>query len=123
MTIIGYLSAVDEHKGVTKMKIAIPLFKERVSPHFGSSSRFLLLETDGVTVFQETTFEVGGEGPMQIAWHLVDLGVEEVICGGIQYQYKEWLVMKGVAVMDNKRGVAKEIIGQLLKDEESGVPT
>jgi len=51
-----------------------------------------------------------GEGPMEIARHLADLGVEELICGGIQNDHKEWLMRKGVTVVDNQRGVAKEIV-------------
>lgn len=99
------------------MKIAIPLFKERVSPHFGSSSKILLLETNGTMICQETIQNVGGDSPMEIARRLVDLGVEKVICGGIQYHYKDWLIRKGVAVVDNQRGMAKEVIQYLLRSK------
>ena len=98
------------------MKIAVPLFKDRVSPHFGSSSKVLLIDANGVMVHQEMMWDLGGEGPMDIAHRLVDLGVEELVCGGIQHFYKEWLIGKGVKVMDNQRGVAKEVIQKLLRD-------
>lgn len=96
------------------MKIAIPLFKDRVSPYFGSSSKLLLVETHGASLQQEAMWEVKGEGPMEIAKNLVDLGVEELICGGISHFYKDWLIAKGISVVDNQRGVAKEIIQKLL---------
>lgn len=99
------------------MKIAVPLFRKRVSPHFGSSSRILLLETNGTTICQEAILNVGGDTPMEIARCLVDLGVEKVICGGIQYHYKDWLIRKGVAVVDNQRGMAKEVIQDLLRSK------
>jgi len=98
------------------MKIAIPLFKKRVSPHFGSSSRILLLETKGTEICQETIWDLGGEGPIEIARRLVALGVEELICGGIQSHCKDWLIGKGVTVVDNQRGVAEEVVHQLVKN-------
>jgi predicted Fe-Mo cluster-binding NifX family protein len=53
---------------------------------------------------------------MEIARSLVALGVNKLICGGIQSHYKDWLISKGITVVDNQRGVAKEIVCQLLKD-------
>jgi len=92
------------------VKIAVPLFKDRVSPHFGASSTFLLVETDGTTICGEATWDLPGEGPMEIARRLTDLGVEKLICGGIQNQNKEWLMGKGIMVVDNQKGVAREIV-------------
>jgi len=104
--------------GIT-MKIAVPLFRKRVAPHFGVSSSILLLETKGPMICGETIWEVSGEGPMDIARDLVKLGVERLICGGIQRYYKDWLMGKGITVVDNQRGVAKEIVQQLLKMDHS----
>lgn len=96
------------HEGT--IKIAIPLFKERVAPFFGASSRILLVEMQGDTVAHEATWDVGGEGAMEIARRLVDLGVEKLICGGIQNRYKDWLVGRGVTVVENQRGPARDLI-------------
>lgn len=101
------------------MKIAVPLFKDRVSvsPHFGASSTVLLVETNGTTVCREATWEVKGEGPMEMARLLADLGVEQLICGGIQHHHKEWLIRKGIKVMDNQRGLAKEAVQKLFRSK------
>ena len=98
------------------MKIAVPLFRDRVSPHFGSSSKVLLIDANGAIVHQEMMWDLAAEGPMEIARRLVDLGVEELVCGGIEHFYKEWLMGKGVKVVNNQRGVAREIIQELLRD-------
>lgn len=47
---------------------------------------------------------------MEIARSLVALGVEELVCGGIQSHYKDWLIGKGITVVDNQRGEAREIV-------------
>lgn len=97
------------------MKIAIPLFKDRVAPHFGASAEVLLVEINNASVKHEAKWNVGGENPFDIARRLVDLGVEKVVCGGIGRAYKEWLTSKGVSVEDNRRGNAREVLKQLLK--------
>jgi predicted Fe-Mo cluster-binding NifX family protein len=97
------------------MKIAVPLFKERVAPYFGASSKVLLVEMQGEAIAHEATWDVGGEGAMEIARRLVDLGVEKLICGGIQNRYKNWLIGRGVTVMDNQRGPAWALVQSLLQ--------
>ena len=97
-----------------RMKIAVPLFKERVAPYFGASSKILLVEMQGEAIVRESSWEVAGEGAMEIARRLVDLGVEKVICGGIQHRYKNWLVGRGVTVVENQRGPARELVQNLL---------
>lgn len=102
-------------KKQVRTKIAVPLFKERVAPFFGASSKILLVEMQLRGIVQEVTWDVGGEGPMEIARRLVDLGVEKLICGGIQHQYKAWLVSRGVTVLENQRGTARNLIQDLLR--------
>ncbi len=92
------------------VKIAVPLYKDRVSPHFGASSTFLLMETDGTTIRGETTWTLQGKGPMDIARRLTDLGVEKLICGGIPSHYKDWLIGKGITVVDNQKGRVREVV-------------
>ena len=97
------------------MKIAIPLFKKRISPNFGSSTKFFLADIEGAKVCRETTLEMRGKSPMETVRLLVDLGVEKIICGGIQKHYKEWLISKGLIVVDNQKGNAMEVIHNLLE--------
>ena len=97
------------------MKIAIPLFKERVAPFFGACSQILLVDIEGGIVQQEYKWDVGGHGPLEIARWLLDLGVKKMICGGINRFQKEWLIRKGISVEDNKKGEVKDIIERLLK--------
>ena len=98
------------------MKIAIPLFKERVAPFFGASTQILLVDIQGGIVEQEYKWEVGGHGQLEIVRCLLDLGVKKVVCGGINRLQKEWLIQKGISVEDNERGEAKDIIERLLRD-------
>ena len=96
------------------LKVAVPLFKDRVSPHFGASPKVLLVMVDHGIIQSEAIWEVGGESPMEIARHLVSLGIQYVICGGIHRPYKDWLIRNGITVMENQRGMAREVIKKLL---------
>lgn len=98
------------------MKIAIPLFKDRIAPHFGSSSQILLVEIKSGSVHQEAKWDMGVQSPLEMARRLLDLGVDKIICGGINRVYKEWLINKGISVEDNRKGKAREIIEKMLKD-------
>jgi len=103
------------------MKIAIPLFKKRISPHFGASGKILLLDLEGATVCREAIWDVGDKSALEIARLLVELGVERVICGGIQHRYKEWLISKGVGVLYNQKGTADEVIRMILEKKFSTI--
>jgi len=98
------------------IKVAVPLFKNRVSPHFGASPKVLLVMIEGGVIQSEATWDVGGESPMEIARRLVSLGIQYVICGGIHRTYKDWLTRNGITVMENQRGIAMEVIKKLLNE-------
>lgn len=101
---------------VTKlMKIAVPLFKERVAPYFGASSKILLVEMRGDLITQKAAWDVKGEGAMDLAGRLVYLGVKKVICGGIQNRCKDWLISQGVVVLENQRGTVRDLLINLQK--------
>lgn len=75
------------------------------------------MDIDGTTISQETLLDIEELGPVNLLRRLVDLGVDEVICGGIHSHYKDWLTRKGIKVVDNQRGVAKEIIQDILRSK------
>lgn len=98
----------------SRKKIAIPLFGDRVSPHFGASSKFLFVVTEDETIVDERVLHLEESGPMRQARKLVGLGIHGIICGGIQDRFKDWLVEKGVAVVDNQKGTVEVVVEDLL---------
>ena len=98
------------------MKIAIPLFKDRVAPHFGASSEILLVEVRGGVLYQEAKWDMGNQTPLEMARHLISFGVDKIIFGGINRFYKEWLIKKGVSVEDNRTGEVNMIIERMLSN-------
>jgi len=97
-----------------RMKIAVPLFGKRVSPHFGSSSKFMIVEFYGNVIRERVMCDVDGNGPMELARHIVDMKVETLLCGGIERSCKEWLIHQGVHVVENQKGYADEVIAKII---------
>jgi predicted Fe-Mo cluster-binding NifX family protein len=108
----------------SRKMIAIPLFGDRISPHFGSSSRFLLVIAEKQAILYEKLLSLKESDSMKQARQLVNLGVEEIICGGIQARFKDWLMRQGVVVVDNQKGkvweVLEELIGRSAQEDQGG---
>ncbi|HOK07686.1 MAG TPA: NifB/NifX family molybdenum-iron cluster-binding protein [Syntrophales bacterium] len=97
------------------MKIAVPLFGERVSPHFGSSSKFMIVEFYENVIRERVVCDVGENGPMELARRMVDMEVKTLLCGGIERSCKEWLIHRGVHVVENQKGYVDEVIAKIIE--------
>lgn len=103
------------------LKIAIPLFGDRISPHFGASSTLLLVNVQEGKITDRRILDIGPQQPLELARRLVSLGAQQLICGGILYTHKQWLAANGVRVVDNQKGLAEALVtsmmlpGKLLK--------
>ncbi len=87
-------------------------------PHFGSSSSVMLIDYEGGTIRKRDILNTGTDNPMGLARFLVEQGVDELICGVIQLPCREWLSFKGVAVIENQRGLAERLVQSMLKSRE-----
>lgn len=99
------------------MKIAVPLFGDRVSPHFGASTEILLVETQDAQVTVKSTIQIEAGSPGQMARHLAAFGVNTIICGGIQQAHKLWLTDNGIRVLDNQKGLAEELVSDIIASD------
>jgi predicted Fe-Mo cluster-binding NifX family protein len=98
------------------MRVAIPLFQGRVSPYFGASDEVIIAEMRGGS-WKEEVYSLKAQTPMELAWELLGFGVEVVVCGGIQNYCKEWLIQKGIKLVDNQKGAIKPLLRRLLGEE------
>lgn len=100
------------------MKIAIPLFGSRVSPHFGASRDVLLVVTQAGRVVHKEVMDTGTNDPAQMVRLLASSGVDRLVCGGIQRTHKQWLVENGIQVVDNQKGKAEELVLKMAASEK-----
>jgi predicted Fe-Mo cluster-binding NifX family protein len=92
------------------MKIAIPVFENRISPRFDFAPTFLLFNIVGerVTEWKEISCE-GNEGIQRIS-QLKDLGVDTLICGGLPSYLLDLLNNRGIKVIPWISGNASEAL-------------
>jgi len=92
------------------MRIAIPLFHSRVSPHFAYAQE-ILLATKGVEEdWARENISCGHMAPLQKMGLLSHKGVNVVICGGISGELLHCLECQGIQVIAGVMGEAEEAL-------------
>ncbi|MDZ7667452.1 MAG: NifB/NifX family molybdenum-iron cluster-binding protein [Desulfotignum sp.] len=99
------------------MKIAVPLFGTRVSPHFGASGQILSAVTQAGRIVKKEVIDAGTNDPAQLARRLSSSGVDRLVCGGIQRLHKQIMLENGIQVVDNQKGNAEELILKMAVSE------
>lgn len=96
------------------MKIAIPLFGQSVSPHFSTAPEVLVVTLDGREVGSASRLEFSKLSLVGKRRKLIGIGIERLICGGIDCATKGWFEERGVRVTENVMGDAMEAVQRLL---------
>jgi predicted Fe-Mo cluster-binding NifX family protein len=92
------------------MKIAIPIRGTRISPLFDVAKRIELLDIgpDETVVHREAYTETAD--PIEKTMRLIERGTDVLICGAISWPLELMLTSRGVQVIPNTCGPAKEVI-------------
>ena len=97
------------------MKVAIPLFGNRISPRFDFSPEMrIILFEKGELVSQEH-LSMSHLSLSQRLDHLISAGVNQVICGGIDAFCLDQLTRRGIQVLPNIVGEAETALSLFLK--------
>ena len=92
------------------MKVAVPLFDTRVSPRFDCAPAFLLATVQSGALTERQTADAQGDSPRARAEWLLGLGVQAVICGGIDAHSAQLLELNGIAVYSWVTGEAEDAL-------------
>ena len=99
------------------MKVAVPLFGNRVSPRFDCAPVFLIVTTDATADMQRQELVATDWAPHERINRLVELGVNKVMCGGIDWWSAQSLTLAGITVYNSVAGNADEALAALLRGE------
>ncbi len=97
------------------MKVAIPLFNERVSPRFDFASRILLATVQDQRVVAKEELPLKGYDLFERSALLKELNVDILICGGIQCFVAKDLAYSNVQVISTIVGDAEEALKGYLR--------
>lgn len=96
------------------MKVAIPRFDNRVSPHFDCASKVLIATVEGGKVVNRELYSLRDLNVLRRSTFLQKQGVEWVICGGISNFSTRLLWGNGIQVLAMVAGDAEQVLDQFV---------
>ena len=106
-----------EKNGDRKVKIAIPLFNNRVSPRFEFAPSLLLATVEANKVIEKKEVDLRDYNLFQRSALLQDLDVDTLICGGINNFITRLLDWRNVQVISPISGDAEEVLLRFLQND------
>jgi len=95
------------------MRVAIPLFRKRISPNFLTAPELQVVLAHGQKADCTFLFRFPRCSSFERRKKILSLGIDLLICGGIDWPTKFWLERHGIKVIDNTRGEVEEILSHL----------
>jgi len=80
------------------MKIAIPVFHTKISPRFDQTQGFILIETEGNRVTAKEQMATPGWSVTAKMKQLVNMGIDTLICGGIDRASMQYLSFNSIKI-------------------------
>ena len=97
------------------MNVAIPLFGTRVSPRFDCAQVVLVVEADDGQYRHRREVVFAGLAPHERINRLLQLGIDTLVCGGIDRWSAESLQAAGVKLFAFTTGEAEDALALLLE--------
>jgi len=97
------------------MKIAIPLFGDRISPRFDFSPEVWIIEVEKGEVLRQERLSTANLNLPQRLEQIASNGVDKVICGGIDGFCQNQLGSKGIDVVQDVIGDAEIVFDLFMK--------
>ena len=104
------------------MKIAIPTFGNRVSPRFDCAQSILVITVDDGRIAERQELSVGDWTQRERVKRLLELGVDTVICGGLDRWSFGALRSAGAIVYCWVAGEVEPSLAALLRGELDAAP-
>jgi len=101
------------------MKIAIPMFTNRVSPRFDFASKVLIAAIDDRRVLERQEFSLINLNPIRRNSLLCELGVNVLICGGISTFAQRLAVGNGIDVIPMVQGEIEKVLNLFIRGDLS----
>jgi predicted Fe-Mo cluster-binding NifX family protein len=97
------------------LRVAIPVFENRISPRFDCAPAFLLYDVAGERVAAHREIPSSGWNDMERVSQLTGLGVNTLICGGLPNYLLVKLINNGIKVIPWVAGIASVALDLFLR--------
>ncbi len=92
------------------MKIAIPVFNSRISPRFDCAQEMLLVDIADGKIVAQWKISIDGLSAIEKNRTMLNLGVDTLICGGIDHHSMQWLKYHDLLVYAWLSGDVQDIL-------------
>ncbi len=96
------------------MTIAIPVFRKRVSPNFSTAPELLVVQSDGHTIWSRVRVSLSRASLTERKKRLLALGVDTLVCGGMDRATQEWFERRKVRLITNIMGDVQEVLSETM---------
>jgi predicted Fe-Mo cluster-binding NifX family protein len=96
-------------------KVAIPVFLDRISPRLDCAKRMLVLYIEENRLLDKREMDISNWPADSKVTHLKEMGVEQVICGGLRLEDRFLLNHAGILVAAPIYGEIETVIASFLK--------
>jgi predicted Fe-Mo cluster-binding NifX family protein len=97
------------------MKIAIPIFENRISPRFDFSPQMWVIEVERGKVVGREKFSTANLNLPQRLDQITSNGVDKIICGGIDGLSRDQLGSRGIDVVQDVTGDADMVFDLFMR--------
>ena len=97
------------------MRIAIPIWYNRISPVFDTASRFLIIEVEGEKETHRFETTLDEQDLTQRCLRIQGLGIDILICGAISRPYSRMLLASEINIIPEISGQAEDVLKAYLQ--------
>jgi len=97
------------------MKIAIPVWDNRISPVFDTASRLLIVEVEDQKEVSRFETTLDDQELSRRCLRIQGLGIDMLICGAISRPYSRRLIASGINIISEISGHAEEVLEAYLQ--------
>jgi predicted Fe-Mo cluster-binding NifX family protein len=102
------------------MKVAIPVFLDRISPRLDCARKLLILEIENNRLVGKRELDISHWPPDEKIIQLSRMGIGQLICGGIRLEDREGLNRFGIQVASALYGEVETVIKDYLSGSLPG---
>ncbi|MFC1669582.1 NifB/NifX family molybdenum-iron cluster-binding protein [Spirochaetota bacterium] len=100
-----------------RKNIAIPVYKERVSPLFDVSSKFSIIKFENKTITKRYNLDLEMGPDFNRLEKLINSEINTIICSAISKPYADYILSKDIVLIPGVIGQIEEVIEAYIDDK------
>ena len=101
---------IEVQGGNLPMKIAVPIWNDKISPVFDTASRLLIINTKNLSEIERFEIYLGEQDISKRCLLIHSLKVNVLICGAISRSFSMMLMSTGVKIISEISGLAEDVL-------------